>query len=244
MTRIDDRRNESGNILFMILLAIVLIGALTVAIQSGNNAETSNIDDEALVIRASEIQRYASELERAVGYVLSNGHSEVDIRFAHGDAHADYGDLSADTDTTDQVFARDGGAAKYRTPPSSITTSAGQAWEFYGGTHMPQVGSARPDLIAVLPNVTQAFCDKINALNDQTTQPLDTGGSAASGNNAGDCVDLGSVGRFGNGEEFYDPAVNTPNTTDEASFTSKPAYQACVQCDSGANYFYHVLLTR
>jgi len=93
-------------------------------------------------------------------------------------------------------------------------------------------------------DVTQAFCDKINALNDQTTQPLDTGGSAASGNNAGDCVDLGSVGRFGNGEEFYDPAVNTPNTTDEASFTSKPAYQACVQCDSGANYFYHVLLTR
>jgi len=235
---------QSGNILFMILIAIVLIGALTVAIQSGNDSESANIDDESMAIRASEIQRYASELERAIGYVVNNGKSEVDIRFAHSGAHADYGDLSADGDTTDQVFARDGGGANYRLPPSNILASAGQKWEFYAGTHLPQVGSARPDLVALLPNVTQGFCDKINALNDQTTQPMDTGAGTASGNDAGDCIHGGSNARFGNGNEYYDPPTKTPNSTDEDSFSRKPAYQACIQCADGSNHFYHVLMAR
>lgn len=239
--------NESGNVLFVILLAVVLIGLLTAAIQGSNNSESANIDEETLVIRASEVQRYASELERAVAYIMRDGKSESDLRFAHPDAHSDYGDLSADADPSDQAFSSAGGAAAYRDAPAGIND--GSAWEFYGGTHIPGMGTeSRAELIAVLPNVSQAFCEKINEINGQSGTPADTGASTASGGDPGACLAIGSLGRFDDSQQFY----TTINTTDESTFEqdpntseARPAPQACVVCTAGsANHFYHVLLAR
>ncbi len=240
------RYNERGNMLFMILLAVVLIAALSAAVMSGGSPESSNIDDETLAIKASEVQRYASELERAVFFAMQNGLSESDLRFSHPDAHADYGDLSADTDKTDQIFHRDGGGAAYRAAPSDIND--GSAWEFYGGTHLPGAGSDKADLIAVLPNVTAAFCTKINALNNQAASPTDTGAVAASGSNPGSCLHVGALGRFDAAQQFY----TTVNTVDETTFAqdysgaaARTALQACVTCSlDSENHFYHVLMTR
>ncbi len=248
------RHTERGNMLFIILIAIVLIGALSAAIMSSGGQEGANIDKENLVIKASEVQRYASELERAALFIHSNGYSEVDIRFAHQDAHADYGDLSADGDPTEQVFHRDGGGAAYRDPPDDIND--GSAWEFYAGTHLPGVGSNRAELIAVLPHVTSQFCEKINALNNQTGTPADTGVNVAAGADPGSCLNIGAIGRFDAGQQYY----TTINTVDETTFEQDPeagaAYttlQACVVCSmdtNGANgladeyHFYHVLVAR
>lgn len=252
-----NRNAERGNVLFMILIAIVLIGLLTAAIQTTSRPDGNNIDKETLVIRATEVQRYASELERAVRFIMENGKSEVDVRFAHPNANSDYGDLSADTDKSDQVFAREGGAANYRDPPDGIND--GSAWEFYGGTHIPGVGrSDRAELVAVLPHITQAFCDKINEINEQDGSVLDTGSTAASGSSPGNCVNIGALGRFDDARQFY-TTINTMDETD-ASFehdpntdAPRPAMQACVTCsvdtDSDGStadelHFYHVLMAR
>ena len=251
------RPHERGNILFMILIAVALIGLLTAAISQTNRPDGANIDKETLVLRASEVQRYASELERAITFIMQNGMSEADIRFAHYNAHADYGDLGADTDKRDQVFDREGGGATYRDAPADIND--GSAWEFYGGTHIPGMGRAdRAELVAVLPHVTQAFCDKINDVNGQTGTMTDDGGSSATATNAGSCVNLGTLGRFDDATQFY----TTINTMDEASGSfvhdantsaARPAQQGCVTCSvdtNGANgaadelHFYHVLMTR
>lgn len=251
------RHGERGNILFMILIAVVLIGLLTAAIQFTNRPEGSNIDKEALILRAGEVQRYASELERAITYIQQHGISESDIRFAHTNASSDYGDLSADTDPSDQVFHKDGGGARYRDAPDGVND--GSAWEFYAGTHIPGVGRPdRAELVAVLPHVTQAFCDRINDLNDQPGTMSDDGTGTASGSNAGDCVNLGADGRFDDGQQFY----STPNTMDETSTSfdedtsisaPRPALQGCVTCSADTNstdgttdemHFYHVLMAR
>lgn len=238
-------KNERGNVLFMILIAIMLIGALSAAIMQGSSTETANIDKETLAIRASEVQRYASEVERAVLFIMQNNDvSESDIRFAHPDANADYGDITTSTNT--QVFHRLGGGAAYRSPPSGIND--GSAWEFYGGTDLPSVGSDRADLVMVLPNVTDQFCAKINALNGQNLSPQDTGGIAASGSNPGSCVNIGALGRFDDGQQFY----TTVNTMDESTFTqdnytsaAASAMQACVACAlDSKNHFYHVIMAR
>lgn len=251
------RKNERGNVLFLVLIAIVLLGALTAAVQNTGNPESSNIDDETLVIRASEVQRYASELERAVRFVLQNGNSQDDIRFAHPNNHADYGDLAADADPREQVFHREGGGANYRDPPSNIND--GSAWEFYAGTHIPGIGRAdRTELVVVLPHVTQAFCDKINSLNEQNGTMEDTGASSASGTDPGDCVNAGALGRFDAGQQFYS-TVNTMNEAatsfehDPNTSAARPALQACVVCSADTNsangttderHFYHVLFAR
>jgi hypothetical protein len=236
------RLAERGNVLFVILLAIVLIGALTIAIQGSNDADSANIDDESLAIKTTEVQRFASEVERGVNYILQNGISENDLRVSHPKNHSDYGDLSADGTPEDQVFHKDGGAANYRTVPSDIND--GSAWEFYGSTSAPNVGSARADMLIVLPNVTQQFCEWVNKLNGQTgDQPEDTGSTAPSANNAGACVSPGAVARFRDAKQFY----STANTMDTTTFSKLPAKQACVECTdmTGSPYmFYHVVLAR
>lgn len=227
------RKNERGNILFMVLIAIFLIGLLTAVVSSTGDNQNSDIDDETLTIRASEVQRYASELERGMNYIQQNSVGEEAFRFSiptNTSAPFLYEELAADSDPGDQMFHPDGGAANYRDAPNGVQTSAGGAWEFYGNTQVPQVGSDRADLIAVLPNVTRQFCEKINQLNGQTdTQPLDGGGSIHDTSN-----------RFKAGSEYNDSA---PNTLTSASFTQFPPLQACVQ--SGTDYhFYHVLYPR
>ncbi len=240
------RRSERGNILFIILMAIMLIGLLTAVIAQTNNADGNNIDDETLAIRASEVQRYAGELERGIVYIMQSGISESDLGFAHPEADADYGDLSADADPKDQLFHKDGGAATYRLPPEDVLASPGAKWEFFGGSAIPGIGTSKPDLVAVLPGVTQQFCEKINSLNGLTGQPLDTGStSGASGASAGNCINLLAAGRFGNsGAGFYDASRNAITT---GSFSKVPAPQGCVQCNGIAGtpyHFYHVLLAR
>jgi len=249
--------SQSGNVLFMILIAMALVGALTAAVTTSNRPEGNNIDAETLVLRAAKVQRYAGELERAVRFVMSQGFSESDIRFAHPNANSEYGDLGADSDRRDQIFHRDGGGANYRSPPDDVND--GSAWEFYGGTHIPGMGrSDRAELVAVLPYVTADFCAKINELNDQSGTMQDTGTSTASGADAGDCVQAGALGRFDDGQQFYS-TINSMNE-DAASFAEdpntsapRPAPQGCVVCSADTNsvdsttdeyHFYHVLLTR
>ncbi len=239
------RDSERGNMLFMILIAVVLIGLLTAVIMSTSNSESANIDKETLVIRVSEAQRTAAEFERAVMFIVGNGRSESDIRFAHPAAHADYGTLTDEPDR--QVFHPQGGGASFRPPPEDIND--GSQWEFYAGTAIPGVGTGKADLIAVLPNVTGQFCAAVNEMNNQpAVTPEDTGVTAAGGINPGDCLSIGAVGRFDAAQQFY----AAPNTVDETTFrqdpnttAASPALQACVKCDIGPVYhFYQVLLAR
>lgn len=235
--------SERGNILFIILLAVVLIGTLTAVISSGNTP-AKNIDQETIILRAGEVQRYAAALEQGVRLIIQNGISESEIRFAHPRAHADYGDIT--TTPQHQIFAASGGGIQYLEPPEDVNN--GSAWEFYAGTAAPGVGTSKADLMAVLPNVTQEFCDYINSTVNQTSSPQDTGATVASGSNPGECVHIGALGRFDNGQQFYD----TPNTMNEASFAQDPnisaaypAPQGCVRCTIGnANHFYSVLIAR
>ena len=234
------RHGERGNMLFIILIAVALIGMLTAAVQYSSGTQDSSIDNETLTIRAGDIQRTASELERAILFIRENGISESDIRFAGPGMPSDYGTQHASPDNnTHQVFHARGGAAKYRAPDADILAVPGGTWEFYGGTAIPQAGSDKADLVAVIPNVTLQFCQKINALNGITSQPTDDGGSA------GNCVDAGSAGRFGSGSPTPVTYASSPNTMVTGSFSKLPAMQGCVQCTLGGGYhFYHVLLAR
>ena len=238
--------------IFIVFIAVVLIGLLTAAISNSSFMESANTDKETIALRISQAQQFSQSVARAVTLILDKGYSESDIRFAHADAPADYGDLAADADPTNQVFHRDGGGADYQKPPKDVSTAT--AWEFYGGTAIPGVGSDRADLVAVLPHVSKAFCAQLNAL-DQTNGeqdiPTDDGGSFGSAGAAGDCVYMGDDSRFGDGSRFYDP----PNTMNDSSFTQydtpsgsavRPAPEGCVACSAGGTtyHFYHVILAR
>lgn len=222
------RSSESGNVIVFILMAVVLIGIVTAAIRSGGG-ERANIDAETLIIRAAEARQHASEFERAVTFLLQSGVSESAIRFAHADAPSDYGNINVDPQN--QVFSRNGGGAAYRPPPPGVQGTAAP-WEFYGNTALPQVGSDRAELVAVLPNVTEAFCTEIN-------KGSNPGGAIP--DDDGTCINSGAAVRFSSSNLFNDSSPNTISGT----FTNLPATQGCVRCTGTSTYqFFHALMAR
>ncbi len=164
-----NRKTEAGNILVYILGAIFLLGILVITVK-GSSTPGAGIDQESLIIRVAEVQEYGKELERAVAYILANGHSEVDIRFSHPDAASAYGDI---TDTpTRQIFSRQGGGATYRAPANGIQTTVTD-WVFSGNNEVTEIGTSCGakncmDLVAILQNVNKEFCLLINNKNGIT----------------------------------------------------------------------------
>ncbi len=222
--------------LVYILGAVFLMGLLVMLVK-GSSTPGGGIDSETVVIRTTDVQRYASEVERAVTLILRNGHSESEIRFSHPNGASAFGTVM-DTPLTRQVFDGAGGAAVYRDPPVGVND--GSKWQFFSNTHITDMGTdteadRRAELIMVLPNVTPAFCNRINQVNDQdidivteTQDPSDGGCIFSPGNQF--------TGTFMKGS-----SVNVP---DHTTFRHNPASQACVKCDNGSLHFYHVLLAR
>ncbi|MEM8833397.1 MAG: hypothetical protein AAGB32_02535 [Pseudomonadota bacterium] len=179
--------SESGNILIYVLGAIVLLGIL-ISVVRGTGSSGNNIQEEELMIRIAEIQEYGHELEKAIAFILRKNYSEADIRFAHPEADAGYGDITDNPDR--QVFSIDGGAATYREIPRGIQTATGGDWVFTGANRVHDVGTTdsgtgndhNAELIAILPNVTEVFCLRMNDTNDvvnPSDSPPQDNGSAS-----------------------------------------------------------------
>lgn len=227
---------ESGNILIYILGAIFLLGILVVMVK-GSSTPGSNIDRESMMIRVSEVQSYGQELERAIVYVMRNGHSESDIRFAHPDADPAYGNI-ADTPTR-QIFAVEGGAAKYRAPLSGIQVTPTD-WLFSGQNIVTGVASSDScttpsctDLIALLMNVNKEFCILINEKNDIEN---------IAGNPPQD------LGFIAYSDVFVGTFINTRHIKDDATLYLSGHLEGCFEGDTdplaGTYHYYRVLLAR
>jgi len=172
---------QSGNIFLYILGAIFLLGILVVMVK-GSSTPGSNIDRETLEIKVAEVRAYGNELERGVAYILRNGYSESDIRFAHPNHSSAYGDI---TDIpARQVFAREGGGVTWRDNDPDIQV-IDTDWLFNASNMINGNGTTSgadettTELIAVLPYVSLEFCNLINQKNgitdSGTPPPMDCG---------------------------------------------------------------------
>ncbi len=225
-------RNIAGNILIYILGAIFLMGLLIVSLK-GSFQEGTGIDPEKTALLVGQVQRYGAELERGVAYVLRNGYSETDIRFAHPNASSAYGDI---TDIpARQVFAPEGGGVEWRNPPSGIQTTP-TPWLFSGNGAIEGVGTTDPctgyvckELTAILGNVTKEFCLQMN----QKIGVPNTGGNPPKDSGTFDTTTT-FAGNFGNGGNIG-----------PASFGFS---EGCIEGDSspstGTYHYYRVLLAR
>ncbi len=226
---------RSGNILIYLLGAIFLLGIL-VALVKGSFQEGTSIDNDKLVLRVDEVRRYSAELERGVTYILNNGASESEIRFAEpDDASTPYGDIAVTPQF--QMFSANGGGADYKLPPQGVND--GSKWAYFADSHLPGMGTDDPaamksDLIAVLPNVSEQFCSAMNM-------------------SLGQAVDLAEITDPEDDECVYSPSnefdgtflTGTGNNVLETSeIPNTPAPELCVKCEDGSFHYYRVLLSR
>ncbi len=168
------RNHESGNVLFLILIATALFAALSFAVTSvsRNEAGTGGGEESALLNSSSLIQ-YAASLRGATMQMIINGIDAGDLEF----------NAPADLDNCSQpeacVFHTRGGAAVYQaTLPAAMANGQQGQWYISGDFEVEFVGSSEAgsfggnEIIAFLPGISQSVCERFNKRLGITTMPV------------------------------------------------------------------------
>ncbi|MDH5722470.1 MAG: hypothetical protein OEY94_04000 [Alphaproteobacteria bacterium] len=228
-------KNEQGNVLFLILIAVALFAALSYAVTSSTRSGGGDAGSESNLISSAQITQYPASVNTAIMRMVVSGTSVSEIRF---NRPSEFGTLDS---TSIGVFHPAGGGANYIKAPADIMVSGNPGdWTFNGGLEVPQIGLAGAnggnDIIAYLVGIKSAICSKINekyAL--PTTPPVLTADRSA----------LFNTRMYDNGTTDYVlPVTDQPDIADATNaFDGQPF--GCFQNPTTNDYvYYHVIVDR
>jgi hypothetical protein len=232
----DYRAGERGNVLWLILLGVALLAAITMVLSRGGSSTDQTGDVENLRVRASQVLRHARGIEAAIQTMKLNGVSENDISFENPTTATDY--TNANCGTTDcRLFHVGGAGLTYKNFPSA---NGGADWIFTAannvGTTAGPIGDTAAvrgnDIVMLLPDARASLCVQINrdlGVGTAGILPIDTSGIATDA----------FVGAFaGGGPSILDG--------DPAPFELDNQNAGCFEDANDGNkvYFYYTVLAR
>ena len=165
------RTAESGNVLFLILVAVVLFAALTYAVTQsrwGNNEESV----EKNLISKAQITQYPADISTSIVRMMLNHDVTIDQLDFNPPTAFDIPN-TAYVDPHGKriraVFHADGGGITWQQAPAVVMDDGqpGQ-WYYNANFSIPNIGNTSVmdasgnDLIAFLPGVRQDVCEKID----------------------------------------------------------------------------------
>jgi len=230
------RADQSGNVLFLILIAVALFAALSYAVTSSTRTGGGQASNETNLISSAQITQYPASVSTAVIRMVISGVSVDEIRFNRpGDDEFD------DLDSTDiGVFHPSGGGASYIAAPEDVMVNkqAGD-WIFNAEMEVPDIGLSEEggnDIVAYLVGLRKSICTKINE---------EYGiGAKIPELNASHSVEY-ETRMYDDGSNDYEiPEEDVPDIDDGAgTFDGQPF--GCFQDGGGGDYvYYHVVLER
>lgn len=224
---VKDRKSESGNVVYYILAAIVLLAALTAAVASGWRNSITSLSTDKQKLLATEIIGYGDNVAKAVAQLRLRGITLSQIRFSSPSLSATYGTYGAAPDA--EIFNPDGGGLHYKAPPDEAMTTPGD-YIFTAANAIEQVGTdcaaaGCADLVMMAGPLKTEICMMINTLLN-----VPNPGSAPPTSSTGDITTLFA------GTPSYSATIG--DQPGGAALQGKTA--ACFN-KSGDNYFYQVL---
>ena len=228
--------DQSGNVLFLILIAVALFAALSYAVTSSTRTSGGQGSDETRLISSAQITQYPASVSTAVVRMIISGSSVDEIRF-----NRPSDDEFDDLDSNDiGVFHPQGGGATYNPAPEDVMVDGQPGdWIFNAEMEVPDIGLSGPggnDIIAYLVGLKKSICLKINEeYGIGATIPELEGGHSAEY----------ETRMFDDGSDDYEiPEIDVPDIDDGAgSFDGQPF--GCFQDGGGGDYvYYHVILER
>jgi hypothetical protein len=177
------KKTQKGNALWFILIAIFLLGMLTMLITrtSGTSEDTGNV--EGASIKASEIIAYFNTLQAGVSKLMANGCSESNLSFGNTfykweDGSTPWNDATypkAPINKSCHLFDVNGaGISPKAFPAEKYGAATGNAINYREeGTLaldaitaiIPGLGTNAPELLAHLGFIDMATCNEINKRN-------------------------------------------------------------------------------
>lgn len=248
-------KNQNGNALFLILIAVALFAALSYAVTNSGRGG-SGIDREQAQIAAGQIVQYASSMEQAIMRLrLTNGCADDEFSFQRDwdgdgtieDNAEDVRNIGAPSDKTCHVYDSNGANISWMEPKAEwLDGVTGETWYFPRTSCIEDLGkngtgtgangfcdadSDATELLITLPGISETLCAAINkGLYKDDTIPEDVTHWASGGN---------FNGNYSMSQEIGDSAQ---------MMQAKPAY--CFKTNDAAAHlpgiyvFYHVLLAR
>lgn len=172
----DPKDGQRGNVLFLILIAVVLFAALSYAVTQSSRTGGGDAGRETNLISSAAVTQYPAAIKTAIVRMVINGTSYEQLKF---NAPSAFAALVSAGKTTQGVFHPDGGAAVYQFASSDVMDSGAPGqWYFNPRFEVTNIGTSTtssPDgneFIAFLPGIKAAICDKLNEeSNGITTVP-------------------------------------------------------------------------
>lgn len=164
---------QSGNALWFILIAIGLLGLLTVSLSRSGSGTNDTGSFEQNQIIASEILTYAKSIENAVQSLLARGCSENEISFENS-VVAGYENPNSPTDKSCHVFDVAGAGMTYEAPKekwldkSKNSEPSFQELVITGLARVDTIGGSLcggvqcAELLFYIPYLKQEICSSLN----------------------------------------------------------------------------------
>lgn len=143
---------SSGNILFLILIAVALFAALSYAVTSSSKGG-GGVDQEAAKLNAGQVMQHASNIEQAITrLMLLNGCTPTQISMDSPIVPTIYVNPSAPADKRCHIFDTNGGGVSRIEVPGTFTGSSWQTdYSFYSNQNIAGAGSDEADLTLYAP---------------------------------------------------------------------------------------------
>lgn len=167
---IETPTSQSGNMLFLILIAVALFAALSYAVSTSSRTSGSTIADEKADMAADEILNYVVAIRTAVTRLLASGACNSNSISFENNANPGY-EHAGGPNPACMVFHPNGGAVPYKLPnPEWLNNAAHSQWGFYnfsGRTAIQNIGTDggganSVELNFVLPFVNSQICTALN----------------------------------------------------------------------------------
>lgn len=237
--------NSSGNVLFLILIAVALFAALSYAVSQSSRSGGQGADREVALTNTSVIQQYPANIRGSTSRMMVNGIKLEDLKF---NPPSDFGSL---TDVGEGVFHPNGGDIIYERAPTNVMKVAGSntagQWVYSLNFEVSGIGTTGTgslngnDLTAFLVGINEIACTTVNQKMGIPTSPIPTINNASLGGTL-----LSSMNTY-----YMDHDYVMPSSEDgvigagagDADLAGK--YEGCFEETSSHNYvFYSVIVAR
>jgi hypothetical protein len=252
-SRFVDYKNQAGNALFLILIAVALFAALSYAVtQSGKGgASTSNEQADLL---AARMMQDAALVQSTVTRLLVSGCTLAKLNFDNT-VFAGYANASAPADKSCNVFDPAGGGLQWLVPPVRALLTVTRPY-FYALTPIANLGTISDEavngkcilsaqwascteLVMVVIDISKAVCMKINTRMGIAPGTLDVPQDHG--------IDSQGTPYNGTFVKTYDD-IGTPDVTPDEDLRLLAAPTGCYKEVGGTNngryIFYNVLVVQ
>ena len=186
-----DYNQESGNVLFLILIAVALFAALSYAVTSSSRSGGGDANDETNLISSSTITQYPASIRTSIIRMqVSKGVGTSELEFNEpGNTAAADGDFAecgtfGGVQGVNCVFHPDGGQATFVPGSADVMASGTQTnWVFNSENEINLVGRTAganaaaantAEVIAFLVGIREGVCQRINDELGITGIPVET----------------------------------------------------------------------